>query len=71
MKVERFVPGLFALIGLGLLIVSVFIYLNTRSFINSSARATGTVIAHASSRSTDGAGEDESGPDDSRVLGRG
>jgi hypothetical protein len=54
MKVERFVPGLFAIIGLGLLIASFFVFLSTRSFINSSARATGTVIAHASSRSSDG-----------------
>jgi hypothetical protein len=54
MKVERVVPGLFALMGLGLLVASVFIYLNTRSFINSSARAKGTVIAHAQSRSSDG-----------------
>jgi len=54
MKVEKFVPGLFALIGLGLLIASIFLFLNTRNFINASAKATGTVIAHASSRSSDG-----------------
>lgn len=54
MKVERFVPGLFSVLGLGLLIVSLFVFLNTRSFVNSSARATGTVVAHAQSRSSDG-----------------
>lgn len=54
MKVERVVPGLFALIGLGLLIVSVFVFLNTRNFINSSAKAQGTVIAHAQVRSSKG-----------------
>lgn len=54
MKVERLVPGLFALVGLGLLVTSVFVYLNTRNFINSSAKATGQVIAHASGRSSDG-----------------
>lgn len=54
MKVERVVPGLFALIGLGLLVASVFLYLNTREFINSSARAEGRVIAHAQSKSSDG-----------------
>lgn len=54
MKVERVMPGLFALIGLGLLIVSVFVYLNTRNFINSSARAKGTVVAHAPVKSSDG-----------------
>jgi hypothetical protein len=54
MKVERFVPGLFSIIGLGLLIASLFIFLNTRSFINSSARATGTVVAHVSVKSSGG-----------------
>ncbi|HEX8748948.1 MAG TPA: DUF3592 domain-containing protein [Pyrinomonadaceae bacterium] len=54
MKVERIVPGLFAVIGLGLLIASVFVFLNTRNFINSSVRAPGTVIAHAQVRSSDG-----------------
>lgn len=54
MKVERLVPGLFSIIGLGLLIASVFVYLNTRKFIDASAKAQGTVIAHASGRSSDG-----------------
>lgn len=54
MKVERVVPALFSLIGLGLLVASVFVYLNTRNFINSSARAEGTVVAHAPGRSSDG-----------------
>jgi hypothetical protein len=54
MKVERVVPGLFAFIGLCLLVVSVLLFLNTRRFINSSARATGTVVSHNTSRSSDG-----------------
>ncbi|HKS29886.1 MAG TPA: DUF3592 domain-containing protein [Pyrinomonadaceae bacterium] len=54
MKVERVVPGLFSIIGLGLLVASVFVYLNTRNFINASAKAQGTVIAHAQGRSSDG-----------------
>ena len=46
-------PG-FVVLGVGLLVGSVFAYRSTRAFLSSAVPAEGTIVAYAESRSSDG-----------------
>jgi len=56
MKIIKIISTLFSIIGIGLLIASLFIFNHTRNFIKKSSSTTGTVIELLQERSTSSGG---------------